>query len=83
MLQDAGYIKNVYLIKGCTGELCGVKVDVAELTMKGHDFLGSIRKESIWRQVKDVVAKAGGNVTLGILENIALKLMEKHVYPFI
>ncbi len=40
------------------------------MTNYGHDFIEAIRSESIWNDVKGVVATVGG-ATLGIMADIA------------
>ena len=79
MLQDAGYIKGVYLQKNHKGELTGADDSIAELTMKGHDFLDSIRHDNNWTKIKEVITKAGGCVTMSLLQTIATNILSGHI----
>ncbi len=59
LLVDAGMLEE-------TGRFGGS----FRMTNYGHDFIEAIRSESIWRDVKSVVATVGG-ATLGIMSDIA------------
>ena len=79
ILQEAGYIKNVYLQKNAMGRLVGLSAYNAELTMKGHDFLDSIRHDNNWTKIKEVITKAGGCVTMSLLQTIATDILSGHI----
>lgn len=79
MLQDAGYIKNIYLQKNEKGQLCGVILSIAELTMKGHDFLDNIRDNNRWTKIKQLFMKESGNLAISIVENIAYELVKRSI----
>lgn len=42
------------------------------LTMPGHDFIDSIRNETVWSQTKEKVASVGGSVAIEIIKDIAI-----------
>ena len=43
------------------------------LTWEGHDFLDSIRHDSVWQKVLDQIAPVGEKVSIGVLKTIAEK----------
>lgn len=45
------------------------------LTMKGHDFLESIRNETVWNTVKSQVRDKGGSATLEIIKALAVQAL--------
>lgn len=40
---------------------------VTGLTWAGHDFLGSIKDDNLWKQAKDTVIKPAGGVAFAVL----------------
>ncbi len=44
------------------------------LTPEGHDFVDTIRDETIWNRTKQKVATVGGSVSMGVLKEIAAAL---------
>lgn len=83
ILQEAGYIKNVYLQKNAMGRLVGLSAYNAELTMKGHDFIDSIRKDNNWAKIKEILSKTGGCITMKLLESVASKVIEDNISNFL
>ena len=59
------------------GLLTPLNDHVYRLTNQGHDFLESIRNESIWRQTKSIIVKSGGNATLDILMGGGKRIPER------
>jgi Hypothetical protein (DUF2513) len=45
------------------------------LTMKGYDFLESIRNETVWNTVKSQVKEKGGSATLEIVKALAVQAL--------
>lgn len=72
LLKEKGYINvkifyadNIpYFISGCS------------LTWEGHEFLDSIRNDTVWNKVMDTLKQEGGSITLEILKSFALKISE-------
>lgn len=68
LLIDAGLVEGV-VRRGPQGEFTGAVV--ARLTWTGHDFLQSIREDSLWKKAKEQVLKPGGSWTFDILKEWA------------
>ena len=49
------------------------------LTAQGHDFIESIRDESIWLKTKAAVAETGGNATIEMLKILATGFLKKKI----
>lgn len=44
------------------------------LTPEGHDFIDTIRDETIWNRTKQKVATVGGSVSIDVLKEVATAL---------
>lgn len=75
LLIDAGFIADAIVTKGQMGEIKGVTG--GRLTMQGHDFLDSIRHDTVWREVRSAILRLGGKVALSIVSDIAQKCFSK------
>lgn len=72
LLKDKGYINvsifyadNIpYFINNCS------------LTWEGHEFLDSIRNDTIWNKVVETLKQEGSSITLEIIKSLAIKLSE-------
>jgi len=53
--------------------------DSVRLTAQGHDYLNSIRDETIWRRTRAAVADTGGSATLEILKQLAQGFLKKKI----
>ena len=51
----------------------------SEITWDGQELLDSIKNESVWRKVKDVVKENGGNVSYEILKEVAVQFSRKMI----
>lgn len=49
------------------------------LTAYGHDFIQSIRDESVWVKTKAAVAETGGNATIEMLKTLATRFLKKKI----
>lgn len=63
LLCDAGLMKEV-------------QPSVFRMTNQGHDFIATIRSDSIWSKTKSGAAQIGG-ATLGILKDIATAYLKQ------
>lgn len=66
LLCDAGFLAEV-------GE------DTYRITNQGHDFLEAIRNDDRWSRIKEIVVKVGGNVTTGLIFDIAIGLLKTKI----
>ena len=46
------------------------------LTMKGFDYLDSVRDNSVWLKVKEKLAKVGGSVAIELIPTIASSVIK-------
>jgi hypothetical protein len=49
-------------------------VAVLRLTNEGHDFISTIRSDTVWERTKLKVKEVGGDVSLSILKEIGLQV---------
>ncbi|MDE0508892.1 MAG: DUF2513 domain-containing protein [Gammaproteobacteria bacterium] len=49
------------------------------LTAHGHDFIDSIRDDSVWEKTKAAVAETGGNATIEMIKTLATGFLKKKV----
>jgi hypothetical protein len=68
LLIDAGLVEGV-VMKGPQGALTGALV--SRLTWAGHDFLQSVREDTVWKKAKEQVLKPGASWTFEILKEWA------------
>ena len=47
-----------------------IGVMVTRLTPSGHDFIESIRNETVWKKVKAKSAEVGGDISIGLLKEL-------------
>lgn len=50
-----------------------------ELTWKGHDFLDSIRNDTIWKKVKDTFHDKGVGMAFSVVQGLAVKFAQSQV----
>ena len=70
LLSDAGYVelsRPKYLSRVC--------YVVQRLTMKGCDYLDSIRDERVWKDTRATVLRTVGSAPLDIIKDIAVALI--------
>jgi hypothetical protein len=68
LLIDVGLVEGI-VRKGAKGEI--IDAVVFRLTWAGHDFLESMRDDTIWRKAKEQVLKPGVSWTFEILKEWA------------
>ena len=71
LLYQAGYLDATPL---------GYGYVIRKLSWEGHDFLDSIRSESIWDGVKKHLAKVGGSTAIETIKRLAIKLAENELF---
>ena len=49
-------------------------ISIARLTNEGHDYLDTIRDDSIWKQTKNTLGKISGSASLEVVKVVASKL---------
>ena len=49
-------------------------VAVMRLTNEGHDFISTIRSDTVWERTKSKAKEVGGDVSLSILKEIGLQV---------
>ena len=47
-----------------------IAVMVKRLTPSGHDFIESIRNDTVWKKVKSKSAEVGGDISIGLLKEL-------------
>lgn len=67
LLNDAGFIIGII-------DETAPYISIARLTNEGHDYLDTIRDDSIWSQTKNTLGKISGSASLEIVKTIASKL---------
>jgi hypothetical protein len=57
----------------------GLRVRIAGLTMAGHDWLASIRSESVWAETKGLAKTKGLDLTFDLVKAIAIAFLKSHL----
>ena len=55
-----------------TGRADGSRVIISHITWAGHDFLGAVRTDAIWRHVLGKISEAGGGLAFETIKHLAL-----------
>jgi hypothetical protein len=55
------------------------QVGTPRLTWDGHEFLDSIRDDSVWSAVKKRLAPIGGSVSIGVLRAVAVEVVKSRL----
>ncbi|HET6408755.1 MAG TPA: DUF2513 domain-containing protein [Chthoniobacteraceae bacterium] len=78
LLLDAGLIAGLEAQRDFDGRVSDFTWQpVPMLTVKGHDFLDTIRDDTIWKKTKAYVMSAGGALTLSVIVNVASQCLAK------
>jgi len=64
LLDDAGFIRATFM-RGSKGEV--MAAHVFEITWTGHEFLQSIKDDTLWKKAKEDVLKPTASWTFSIL----------------
>src|ERR1051326_880734 len=70
ILGEAGLLHAVNLSTGMT--FCWRPTS---LTWQGHEFLDSVRNDTVWHRTKEIIAEKGGAIPFAVLQQIVLKLV--------
>ena len=54
----------------------GRDISVESLTFEGHQYLDSIRDETVWKGIKKSIAKAGGSLAFATIQQLGLKAIQ-------
>lgn len=57
----------------------GVHVHISGITWAGHDWLASIRSESIWAETKGLAKSKGVDLTFDLIKTIAVAFVKVHL----
>ena len=55
------------------------ELEIYRLTMDGHDFLDSIRNETVWNKTKDKLLEVGGSAPLAVIKMAAQEILQQMV----
>ena len=53
-------------------------VVIVRMTNAGHDFIDSVRGDTVWNAVTEKVKTLGGSFTLNVLQQLALRVLMAH-----
>ncbi|MCI7693554.1 DUF2513 domain-containing protein [Veillonella caviae] len=67
LLDDAGFIIGII-------DETAPYISITRLTNEGHDYLDTIRDDSVWNQTKSTLGKISGSASLEVVKTIASKL---------
>lgn len=70
MLYESGYIEGVDAGHSGIGQACWP----TRLTMEGHDFIDSIRDDTIWEKTKQFIQGSVGTTALKVIQAAAVKI---------
>lgn len=68
ILRDAGLVDAELIETSLHGIVGSV---VKRLTWQGHEFLDSVRSDTVWNHTKEKVVKSGGSWTVSLLMQVA------------
>lgn len=77
LLYEAGFI-NAYDISTCDGSYYP-QYQINWITNAGHDYLDSIRSESIWNKTKQLFFEKSLSMTFGLIQEVATKLIKSQL----
>lgn len=71
LLHVAGLVR-CELVKSTTSDRT-IYVLPFELTWEGHEFLGKIRDEKVWKKIKSVTAEKGSVLVFSVINQLATR----------
>lgn len=74
-LQNASLIENISIKMINSGDFIVGFSPRVNLTVYGHDFLDSIRKDEIFKKIKQSLSKIGGSATLDIVKGLGISII--------
>jgi hypothetical protein len=72
LMHDAGLLRCEPL-KSSTSDRV-IEVIPFELTWDGHEFLDTVRNNSVWQRIRDAISKNGGALAFSVVKGLASKL---------
>lgn len=72
-LTEARFLKSYELFDSDDNQSL---ITVQEMTYWGHQFLESIRSDSVWAQVKSKISESGVSISISTIEKVAGKLID-------
>lgn len=74
IMIQAGLLDGKLLRKGLNTPswILNRTVQVYDLTWEGHNFLDSIREETVWKKIKKEIGDKSGQVSFEILKDLAI-----------
>lgn len=72
-LNEAGFLKAT-IARGLQNRF--MKFSITELTWLGHQFLDTIRDDSVWKETKKITSKVAG-VSLAVLSDVAKDVLKR------
>src|SRR2546422_477481 len=67
LLIDAGFLKGSVVRRAVRGHKVPSGYFVQDITWKGHDFIASIRDDSVWKRAKDHFLQKGAACTVDLI----------------
>ena len=79
LIVRAGYAEGPQPRYSSTGSdpTVPMAVVVSRLTPVGHDFIASLRDDTVWTKVKDRLAKVGGSASLEIMGQVGATITKQ------
>jgi hypothetical protein len=76
LLDEAGFVVATVIETRTLGSVSPeiVSASVHRLTWEGHDFLATIKNETVWRETKKSMVEKGADVSIAILKALATKI---------
>ena len=75
-LREIGFVEGAVHFYG---RQCQPKIIVDRITSSGHDFIQTVRKDSVWEKVKTGVLETGKAWTIQMLFDYAKALASEHL----
>lgn len=72
-IVEAGFVK-LRRVKTLSGPFDGIFIGI---TWEGHQFLDSIRSDTVWEKAKEKVKKTIGSTSLQVLSSVAVSIASK------
>lgn len=77
MLIDAGLVKGKIIPKSLPGD--GFTVKVNALSWSGHEFLETIRNDTVWSKTKSKIKQTSGAMSIEMIKSVATRFVSNRV----
>ena len=79
LIVRAGYAEGPGVRYGSTGSNSTIPLNVVitRLSPAGHDFIASLRDDTVWAKVKERLAKVGGSASLEIIGQVGTAITKQ------